>query len=70
LEVQIAAVLQQSQPVIAVAERPLSRREEMALKAMSLEEVCAVYVCSKLNGDTTSAFNFVFFPPDGVTVES
>lgn len=38
LEVQIAAILQQSQPVVAVAERPLSRREEMALKAMSLEE--------------------------------
>jgi len=36
---QVAAVLQQSQPVVAVAERPLSRKEEMALKAMSLAEV-------------------------------
>jgi len=43
LEIEIAAVLQQSQPVVAVAERPLSRREEMALKAMSLEEVCRFY---------------------------
>ena len=40
---QIAAVLQQSQPVVAVAERPLTRREEMALKAMSLEEVWVVH---------------------------
>ena len=32
-------MLQQSQPVVAVVERPLSRREEMALKAMSLAEV-------------------------------
>jgi len=37
---QVAAVLEQSQPVVAVAERPLSRKEEMTLKAMSLEEVC------------------------------
>jgi len=37
-------VLQQSQPVVAVAERPLSRREEMTLKAMSLEEVLYVSV--------------------------
>ena len=37
-------MLQQSQPVVAVAERPLSRREEMALKALSLEEVLYVSI--------------------------
>lgn len=46
---QIAAVLQQSQPVVNVAERPLSRREEMALKAMSLAEVRMSLVFSKEN---------------------